>query len=413
MGKAAQAAGVLAAVLWAGAAGAQEAPAQSADAPKVILSGLPQPTGLYGGTVQFGRKAFPLLANRQESEVQRLMLYTRPPLCDACGGKGRVTRTRIIGYQNMGRFRKPIVREEEEVCSTCRGLGTVYHNRFMSNLLVLIEALAHVERTGRFDALRDQAAIRIKAAFDPNAQPFFEAIWKGVSDLLPEGQPVILAGTLSDKTEINQMVYARLREPVTDPAPAGPPFRPPRGPVVAPPSRLVIIICGTRRSDTLPEGRVVVGGLLVGSWQKGGAAVAVAAEPPPAPEGACKLLGVVASNILHVEWQGRTEHLRLLKVKSISTGALGYEAAVAALKDLLKGDTLGLAFETPGQRRRDAQGCLLAYVYSGGECVNARLVDQGWGEERHVRPRPVPARDEPSADDKAPVILPIAHAEPP
>ena len=112
---------------------------------------------------------------------------------------------------------------------------------------------------------------------------------------------------------------------------------------------------------------------------------------PPAPGAAAVEAGerrgpypvvrVVDGDTLHVEVAGSltpVEKLRLLCVDTPERDEPGWERATAALKALLEGREVELAFERPGRAERDDYGRLLAYVLVGGEIVNVEMVRRGW-----------------------------------
>lgn len=74
----------------------------------------------------------------------------------------------------------------------------------------------------------------------------------------------------------------------------------------------------------------------------------------------------------------RKETVRLLNINTPERRAPGFEEAREALKYLVRGGQVELAFEKTGIEKRDGFGRLLAYVFVKGKNVNIEMVRQGW-----------------------------------
>jgi endonuclease YncB( thermonuclease family) len=99
----------------------------------------------------------------------------------------------------------------------------------------------------------------------------------------------------------------------------------------------------------------------------------------------CPVLSVTDGDTLRVEYQGREERIRMLRINTPERGAPGSKQASERLRKLVQGGIIGLEFETPAQEERDSYKRLLAYVFVGDTNVNVELVRQGWSRfyDRH------------------------------
>ncbi|MBE3097476.1 MAG: hypothetical protein IMZ44_10155 [Planctomycetes bacterium] len=86
-----------------------------------------------------------------------------------------------------------------------------------------------------------------------------EPLWARVGPQSPAGQAVIIIGTTTAKIEVDIWMWMRMK-------PTG------KGPEA-------IILCGMTQKNIVPEGRIVLGGLMVGRWTPEGSGA------PPAPAG--------------------------------------------------------------------------------------------------------------------------------
>ncbi len=97
---------------------------------------------------------------------------------------------------------------------------------------------------------------------------------------------------------------------------------------------------------------------------------------------ACPVLRVVDGDTMEVLYRPpkpMREKIRLLMVNTPERGQPGYRQATQSLRSLVAGhDRVTLAFEIPGQPKRDRYGRLLAYVVVDGLNANIELVRQGW-----------------------------------
>jgi hypothetical protein len=108
-------------------------------------------------------------------------------------------------------------------------------------------------------------------------------LWVAAKEQAPAGQTVLLVGTTDQASEAGGWTRLTMRvdPPVRQPprlisAPIGGPVPEPKSAVqTAPPEpSLVILVGGKDPSCPLPQGRVAVGGLLVGRWTAPGAPAA-------------------------------------------------------------------------------------------------------------------------------------------
>ncbi len=97
----------------------------------------------------------------------------------------------------------------------------------------------------------------------------------------------------------------------------------------------------------------------------------------PGSRHACTLLEIVDGDTIVIRWQGRTEHLRLLRINTPERSEPGYEESAEFLRNLLEGKKIEVEFEDPAFARRDNYGRLLAYVFADGENVNVEMVRAG------------------------------------
>jgi hypothetical protein len=285
-------------------------PAAPAKGPAVILSSLPPMSGVFGGKVEFTDKAFPILAECKEIAVQSAIRGVKPLLCKACGGAGKVNKRELV-KPPAGVMGNPIWQAWEDDCQACGTFKDVYDARIGQRLLEVINHLGHVPRDEKFDDLRTSvegclvAAVDVRdkrittfrckptirtethteydsflgsysthttrtltgATTEPDQQktfhvevaPMIDPIWTRVGPQSPIGQAVIIIGTAVSKIEVGVWVWMRMK-------PVG------KGPDA-------IILCGTTQKNVVPEGRIVLGGLMVGRWTPEGSGA------PPAPAG--------------------------------------------------------------------------------------------------------------------------------
>jgi endonuclease YncB( thermonuclease family) len=76
----------------------------------------------------------------------------------------------------------------------------------------------------------------------------------------------------------------------------------------------------------------------------------------------------------------RKETVRLLNINTPERKATGFEEAREALKYLVRGGYVTLAFDKPGVEKRDGFGRLLAYVIVKETNANIEIVRQGWSK---------------------------------
>ncbi len=101
------------------------------------------------------------------------------------------------------------------------------------------------------------------------------------------------------------------------------------------------------------------------------------------------VLRIVDGDTIEVDLDGRTEDVRYIGIdtpESVKPGSpvecFGKEAAEAN-RALVEGRRVRLEFD---RELRDRFGRLLAYVYAGGELVNATLIEQGFATTLEIAP---------------------------
>ena len=303
------------AVCLAALGGACAAAAQ----PPTVLTSLPDTDGVYGGKVTFSEKAFPVVADGTEPQVQGLLRTARPLPCRTCRTSGKVGKKQSYLPSGQG-LRTPVVKRWDETCSTCGGYGNRCDPKLPTRLLLLVDRLAHVKRGDLFTKLRALAEERLATVFEVRHKTWdthrcekvmgyrtlwyrdrdghrrsrsvravvglkvvkdrpkslhvsvpslVTAQWRGQEQQPPAGQAALLVGTTSDKSEVSGWVWmkmhvggkgsaaAKAKKPAdAGPADAGPPD--------------VILLCGTPKTSAVPEGRAAVGGIVLGTWTPAG-----------------------------------------------------------------------------------------------------------------------------------------------
>ncbi|MCX5682620.1 MAG: hypothetical protein NT049_02920 [Planctomycetota bacterium] len=282
--------------------------ATSAAAPKgppVIMVALPPMSGVFGGKVEFAEKAFPIVVESTAVAVQTAIRNAKPLPCPACRGTGKVAKRETF-RPPTGCSGKPITQTWEEDCPACFGCKDVFDPRFGQRLVEMVDRLAHMPRDDKFDDAarsagaslclatevrsREMEVCRYEREFDSKysartgtesltftgvkmipekgkschveVAPIVEPLWTRVGSQPPTGQAVIIIGRTSDKTEAGGWVWMRMQ--------------PAKG-------TAAIILCGTPQKNVVPEGRIVLGGLMVGRWSpEGGTAPASPASAAPA-----------------------------------------------------------------------------------------------------------------------------------
>ena len=292
------------------------APAPAAPAPAkvkqdVVLSILPDTDGVYGGKVTFSEKAFPVVADGTEPQVQGLLRTAQPLPCRTCHSTGKVGRKQSYLPRGQG-LRTPIVKRWEETCSTCGGHGNLCDPKLPKRLLLLVERLAHVKRGKLFAKLRTLAQERLAAVFEirdktwdtyrcetimgyrvvsrlgtdgrryshrvrtvvglkvVKGQPkslhvdvnsLVASQWREQVHQPPTGQAALLVGTTSAKAEVGGWVWMKMHAQGPRRPRAADESQPPD---TGPPS--AILLCGTPKTSSVPQGRAAVGGLVLGTW---------------------------------------------------------------------------------------------------------------------------------------------------
>ena len=254
-------------------------PAAPVRGPAVVLP-LPQPVpGVFGGKVEFADKAFPIVGDHKEADVQTAIHAAHAQPCRACRGTGRVTLQDSFLPLNAG-LSEPLVQKWEQICPDCGGFKDAYGPKFGSRLMVMVDQLSHADRGEPFASHLQAAADCLKAVFDvrthayvtfkgvhrdrgggimsstnpadrfrrstrivgldvvPDQQVKYSvevssmvaAIWKTVRLQAPAGQPVLLVGTVRQSGAGGGWTFAMLDSEVLGkpqpqftvaPAPAG------------------------------------------------------------------------------------------------------------------------------------------------------------------------------------------------
>jgi hypothetical protein len=261
----------------------------------------PPVAGVLGGKVEFAEKAFPIVAEFKDAAVQSAIRNAKPLPCPSCRGAGKISKRAIVTPPG-GVNGRPTAFTWEEECPACGGYKDVYDPRIGQRLLEVIGRLGHVARDEKFEELRKSAEgclaltleVRDKKLailhckpviqsedtgygdtistmtgvttepdheqpFHVEAAPLVEPFWTRVGHTPAAGQAVLIIGTASEKTEAGGWVWMRMK--------------PAKGPEA-------ILLCGKTESPVVvPDGRVVLGGLMVGHWTPEGGAGAPARAP--------------------------------------------------------------------------------------------------------------------------------------
>lgn len=92
-----------------------------------------------------------------------------------------------------------------------------------------------------------------------------------------------------------------------------------------------------------------------------------------------RIIKIVDGDTIRIEYLGVNERVRLIGVDTPEPDEEFGEAAAAFTRNLLKGESVYLRFDT---LKRDMYGRLLAYVYraSDGLSINLEIIQQGQGE---------------------------------
>ncbi|KPK50459.1 MAG: hypothetical protein AMK72_02260 [Planctomycetes bacterium SM23_25] len=293
---------------------APAAPAPAGPKEDAVLSFLPDTDGVHGGKVTFSAKAFPVVADGTEPQVQGLLRTARPLPCRTCRSTGKVGRKQSYVPSGAG-FQTPIVKRWDETCSTCGGYGNLCDPKLPMRLLLLVDRLAHVARGDLFAKLLSLAEERLTAVFevrdktwdtfrcekvmgyrsityvDPdghrrsrsvrtvvglkvvrdqarslrvNVGSMVASQWREQEHQPPAGQAALLVGTTSDKAEVGGWVWMKMAVGSKGRAAGKGGKAPDSGPPDA------ILLCGTPKTCTVPVGRAAVGGLVLGTWTAAG-----------------------------------------------------------------------------------------------------------------------------------------------
>ena len=120
-----------------------------------------------------------------------------------------------------------------------------------------------------------------------------------------------------------------------------------------------------------------------------GGVIVVESEAPPVAgiagqvidvdDGTYSLLYVIDGDTIKIEYEGKPERVRLLRIDTPEEGKPGREESMAALKALVGSGPVRLEFEKPGEEERGPRlRQLLAYVFVGDLNVNVEMVRLGW-----------------------------------
>ena len=110
-----------------------------------------------------------------------------------------------------------------------------------------------------------------------------------------------------------------------------------------------------------------------------GSTLALAESPPEPRYGPCRAEHVRDGRTADLRCGTELVRVRLVRVQTPEKGEVGHDEAGRALRALLKGRELWIAFEIPGRPTLDRDGLLLAYLYdAAGQNMNIALVSLGW-----------------------------------
>lgn len=87
---------------------------------------------------------------------------------------------------------------------------------------------------------------------------------------------------------------------------------------------------------------------------------------------------VADGDTVRVDYRGRREWVRLLRIDTPERDEDGYGEARSALRRMAEGREVTLVFEKPGVEERDVHGRILAYLFRGGKNLNVEIVRAGW-----------------------------------
>lgn len=110
-----------------------------------------------------------------------------------------------------------------------------------------------------------------------------------------------------------------------------------------------------------------------------GAASARADSSPEPRYGPCRAERVIDGATLDVRCGAERVRVRLLGLAPPGAGETGHSEAARAVRALLRGRELFLAFETPGLPTLDRDGLLRVYLYDrAAQNLNVAIVSLGW-----------------------------------
>lgn len=87
---------------------------------------------------------------------------------------------------------------------------------------------------------------------------------------------------------------------------------------------------------------------------------------------------VADGDTVRVDYRGKREWVRLLRIDTPERDEDGYGEARSALLRMVEGREVTLAFEKPGVEERDVHGRILAYLFRDGKNLNVEMVRAGW-----------------------------------
>ncbi len=125
------------------------------------------------------------------------------------------------------------------------------------------------------------------------------------------------------------------------------------------------------------------------SWTRGSLALAAvvflcsanahAASAPEPRYGPCRAEHAIDGSTADLRCGAELVRVRLVHVATPAPGETGYDEARRALRALLNGRELFIAFESSGRPTLDRDGLLLVYLYDQvGQNMNIALVSLGW-----------------------------------
>jgi len=284
---------------------AQPAPAAPSETEKpkaetVICPLLPDVSGVFEGKAVFSKEAFPILGEHKAVDLQAALGRTRPIICRSCHGTGKIAKRKSYSPPSVGFMTaQTFTKEWEDTCETCGGYGNIIEPKFGQQLTMLLDVFCHLKpddaaaaRARIEERLRPAIEVRDKTwqnqecvpivtlqtvpygtnprtervvtgldlkpgpekKFHLDVPAMIAPVWAAMRDRPPTGQAVVLVGTAVDKGAIGGRTWVKLLVEGSAEAREG--------------GTSAIGVFDAALAAALAEGRVVVGGLLVGRWYR-------------------------------------------------------------------------------------------------------------------------------------------------